>query len=256
MTNSPWRYSSEGPKTEASTICLETENWAGLINVLQPDEGLGQLTNNRQPVSANRLLAAQLEYEESDSALNECYIRGDDLIAVYQDTGKNLVRAQVYWRVLPSFPCGPGGLGLELIASVQTDLLHSEPRLLVKSEFSDGEVWRMVENGDDELIRLDCTLGQNLEYAQDTGLGGFVVRGVHPQFDYLQAIHPSDSHRTWISRRNGGVAIIHELFPESLEKGVIRRGRVRGWFISRADDAAMAAACYRAWLSEPPPLTT
>jgi hypothetical protein len=50
--------------------------------------------------------------------------------------------------------------------------------------------------------------------------------------------------------------LVHHLFPESLEKGVIRRGRVRGWFLPREGDADAAAERYRQWLAEPPPLTT
>jgi hypothetical protein len=45
------------------------------------------------------------------------------------------------------------------------------------------------------------------------------------------------------------------LFPERLEKGVIRRGRLAGIFVPRDGDEEAAAHFYRQWRASPPPLT-
>jgi hypothetical protein len=41
------------------------------------------------------------------------------------------------------------------------------------------------------------------------------------------------------------------MFPESLEKGVIRRGRVRGVFLPREQDEQLARAAWRALVDSP-----
>ncbi|MDZ4820284.1 MAG: hypothetical protein SGJ20_15060, partial [Planctomycetota bacterium] len=46
------------------------------------------------------------------------------------------------------------------------------------------------------------------------------------------------------------------LFPDRLEKGVIRRGRICGWFMPVENDLATAAQLAREFVAEPPPLTT
>ena len=50
--------------------------------------------------------------------------------------------------------------------------------------------------------------------------------------------------------------ITSKLFPERLEKGVIRRGRICAWFLPREADLAIAAELFRRFVSQPPPLTT
>ena len=42
-----------------------------------------------------------------------------------------------------------------------------------------------------------------------------------------------------------------QMFPESLEKGVIRRGRVRGVFLPREQDEQLARAAWRALVDSP-----
>jgi hypothetical protein len=49
--------------------------------------------------------------------------------------------------------------------------------------------------------------------------------------------------------------VIAKLFPEHLEKGVIRRGRVCGWFMPAENDLETAVALARQFVAEPLPLT-
>ena len=46
------------------------------------------------------------------------------------------------------------------------------------------------------------------------------------------------------------------LFPEHLEKGVIRRGRICGWFMPTETDLEVAVQLARQFVDEPLPLTT
>jgi hypothetical protein len=46
------------------------------------------------------------------------------------------------------------------------------------------------------------------------------------------------------------------LFPERLEKGVIRLARICGWFMPAENDLATAVELAKRFVAEPPPLTT
>ena len=73
---------------------------------------------------------------------------------------------------------------------------------------------------------------------------------------YAHMVHPSD----FVSMRlkvalYAGVAE-SQLFPEHLEKGVIRRGRICGWFMPLENDLQTAVELARQFVNEPLPLTT
>jgi hypothetical protein len=69
-------------------------------------------------------------------------------------------------------------------------------------------------------------------------------------------IHCLDYSSANVEWSGGDVRLETQLFLESLEKGVIRRGRARGMVIPREGDLAAATAAYRDFCQSPPPLTT
>jgi hypothetical protein len=98
------------------------------------------------------------------------------------------------------------------------------------------------------------------------GTGVFLFRPVGAgvggvEFSYVEMIFPSDfccaSVRWGDTQGQTAKAVLHsELFPESLEKGVIRRARLRGLFVPRADDLVTASQLFAEFAASPPPLTT
>jgi hypothetical protein len=69
-------------------------------------------------------------------------------------------------------------------------------------------------------------------------------------------VHPLDfsaGAKSGIGRPQADVR--WQLFPEHLEKGVIRRGRICGWFMSVENDLETAVQLAREFVNEPPPLT-
>jgi hypothetical protein len=131
--------------------------------------------------------------------------------------------------------------------------------MAIASDLWATEVWRMERDNDDGFALLDST-SEEMDCTRADCLSVFVFRPPRDDFSYIQMVHPTDFHRTTVSieqrEKQNQVCVVHELFPDPLEKGVIRRGRVRGWFVDRADDLRAAAECYRQWIDEPPPLTT
>jgi hypothetical protein len=74
---------------------------------------------------------------------------------------------------------------------------------------------------------------------------------------YAQLVHPSD----YVAAELGidsepPYSLLTTLFPERLEKGVIRRGRVASFFMPSEDDLDVAVELARRFVSGPLPLTT
>jgi hypothetical protein len=198
-----------------------------------------------------RLLAPQLAHpDEPRLVLADCYVRGNDLIAAYVEEREKL-RREIYWRVLHA-PASHA-YGIESIVSVQTSLLHSHPQLQMASRLSSGPVAR-GDRGDTFDFLAGAT--GDIPCTRDDGAGVFVLRPADADCSYVEMVHPTDFQHATVTLAADQTSLVHSLFPESLEKGVIRRGRVRGWFVSREDDLRTAAELYAAWLAEPPPLTT
>ena len=71
-------------------------------------------------------------------------------------------------------------------------------------------------------------------------------------------VHPSDLQQANpppVSEAGKGVLLRSNLFLERLEKGVIRRARLRGLFLNRHNDLQTAVACYHEFANSVPPLT-
>ena len=88
------------------------------------------------------------------------------------------------------------------------------------------------------------------------GGGGLGVMGLPSQVSYVEMVHPSDFRTVELTWRDGQAAVRTPLFADRLEKGVIRRGRVRGWLVSSPGDLAAAERLFREFAESEPPLTT
>jgi hypothetical protein len=248
--NSTWRL--EGARAEGAAVFQSCDGSFGFrVNLLRPDLGMHGIAIGGTTFPHWRLLGPQLSSpQNAPLVLADAYTRGADLIATYTQDDEKL-RRQIYWRDLQ--PTREGGRpGVELIVSVQTSLLHGEPRLEIASSFGPGELFMRRPDGGLESLASDETV----RCAAGECAGVFLLRPAGTDFSYVEMVHPSDFQGAELVFTAVGAVIRHSLFPEPLEKGVIRRGRVRGWFVKRNGDAASATELHQAWLAEPPPLTT
>jgi hypothetical protein len=144
-------------------------------------------------------------------------------------------------------------VGVELIMSMRTDLLDSEPLTSVESFLQNGEALSTLrlQTGDfrpaspARLQRADLAAGE---------VPAFLFR--HPSVSYFQMVHPDDFFVVELGLwRKKHPRLTTTLFPERLEKGVIRRARVCGWFLPAENDLAVAVELGRQFIDEPLPLT-
>jgi hypothetical protein len=194
----------------------------------------------------------------------ETYVRGGDFVATYLEGGRQRVTPQLYWRA----ECVDelGAAKVELIVSVKTDLLDSQPlsrtHSLISSEAAIlhtatlsfprfetlKEPGRHHAKGGGRTIRIDA--GPSSEHL-------FVFRMPDHGLSFAQMVHPSD----FVSAELGvdhepPYSLLTTLFPERLEKGVIRRGRVCGFFLPAENDLEIAVQLAGRFVEEPLPLTT
>ncbi|MCU0877340.1 MAG: hypothetical protein MUF06_06095 [Pirellulaceae bacterium] len=189
--------------------------------------------------------------------LEEAYVRGSDLVATYAKTPPYHVAPQAYWRA--TWIAEWEAVKLELVLSVQTDLLDSQPRCTIESGGQATSLW-MAGEFDGSAFREWSTAAPTSAGAGDASPQLYVLRNEQAGFSYAELVHPMDFVAASIDAdlgTTGGIFSVRStLFPERLEKGVIRRARVGGWFLPLENDLAAAAALAQAFVGEPLPLTT
>ena len=181
----------------------------------------------------------------------ERYVRGWDYVVSYARTAEYHFAPQFYWRA--SLHPAESAAQVEMIMSVQTDLLDSHPEATVSSLVLGSRLFQAA------ALRLDAfeeatpvaslRAGQSREHL-------FVFRSEELGVSYAQMVHPSDFVSAEIGSHDASPRVVTTtLFPESLEKGVIRRARISGWFLPADNDLATAVRLAQQFITEPLPLT-
>jgi hypothetical protein len=211
---------------------LRAPHLNGEVEILFPWRGFSPALTKQAGVAVLKV-ATRFSAPTEPETLVETYERGSDLVATYTQTPERNYRPQVYWRYLALSLGADEVAGVELLLSAQTSLLDSQPGSIVESTLPAGESLEVTSDGCAVLFRPSVW-----------------------QVSYLEMIQPSDRAGRELTLIESLPGVRWRLFPESLEKGVIRRGRVRGLFVPRANDIEIAAQCYEAFLAAPPPLST
>jgi len=244
MIRSPWRL-------DGNTARLDAPMLQGKLSLDRPQEGLREIVLGGTARRHDTLLS--LVNSPADLHIAEGYVRGGDLVATYAESRRDKVRPQIYWRSQMAGEAEPSG-GVEMVISMQTSLLDSDPALATESVLPVGEVlW--LDDAETGRFRL-ITAGE----FPTTGAGLILVRPAGEAVSYCGAVFPGDYlGGEWQLKAGGGVSrmgLRFRLFGERLEKGVIRRVRVWCGYVPRQDDERLALAIRRDWLAQPLPLTT
>lgn len=213
---------------EGDIARLELGSYHATIDLTEPGRGLANWEHEGESLGEMRLLAvcwphpAGPEFRPLDA-----YVRQSDLVATYAPAADAPWRVQVYWRasVMPEAFC------IDLQISVQTHLLDSAPEVIASS------VLPVAPRPSPDAGCLLFRLG--------------------PATAYAEMIQPADAQCSRLRSAEGtATALERVLFAERLEKGVILRARVRGLLTSGDFGDGELTEAYRAFLAEPPPLTT
>lgn len=213
-------------RLEGSKARLETSRLTCELDLAWPRRGLTKLAGSLDPsnaFSAEGAAIMQLKLPSNATLLTDAYVRGNDLVATYDESADLPCRAQVYWHIENESDV----LGIQLIVSVQTSLLDAAPSLTVVSQVA-GSV-RLIEEGVALLPLQDSTVA------------------------YAEVTDGSNIESTIVHNNS---QITNRLFPGSLEKGVIRRARILGCFLPASSAEQTARTLHERFARSAPPLTT
>ncbi len=243
------------------------QDYRGEFRLTSPERGLA-ISGSTSRSEIAPLLGVSFA-DANRPRIQDCYQRIDDFIAVYPQTSYRPFNIQLQYRVfangeadstLPEQVADAGGhqLLVEQWISNSTFLLDSHPQLDVElfPIFHDAadaiQVWQDI---DDQLVPLATadSDGANIAVvvAQPFNNKPAIAVFVHPldQSDADFAIRGSDDGAS------AGVAMLR-LFDRFMEKGVIRRARLRLLISSEAIDDETLRTHYDHFANSPLPLTT
>lgn len=215
---------------------VDTPEFTGSFDLAQPWAGM-KLRRGEQVIAEN--LFACLVPE----AAVETWCRGRDLFCRYPPRNSDLVSYQTYYRDVND--------GIEFILSAQTSLLDSKPLTQVTNRFSAGELWYRP------ALDVPCrqvTGTQDFDLSDPPGF--FLVRpDAFDDVSWTIFVHPADFHRVTV-RATPQPSVAYWLFPEALEKGVIRRTQMAFHVVPRTTDEQDALRLLARANIAAPPLAT
>ncbi|HEV3345019.1 MAG TPA: hypothetical protein VG125_31875 [Pirellulales bacterium] len=201
-----------------------------VVDVRQPARGLHDLSLDQRRFADCQFLGVAID-AEIPAALADSYTRGGDLIVRYAQTGARPFGVGVYWRA------GVASVGslllprVDLVVSVETNLLDSRPEL-------EAQTW----------------LAMPAEASRPAN--GCLARFPQLGLSYLELAHPGDALAPLFTRVGAAVRLTTRLFGQPLERGVILRSRLRGVFAPLSASESLAADALAQFAAAAPPLTT
>lgn len=246
MDSTPW-------KLQQDRACLAWDGLSGSIHLLRPGDGLTDLRLADGPLPRTRVLgiAAPGFMPRDAEELIECRVRAGDLAAAYRESAAWPVRLDTLWRSMPL----EGALGaIELVLSVRTYSLDCRPELTVLSVIKADEVLAVAEDGTSRPFAPTAEGWTAVGRARPCCV---VFRMAGAALSYAEMVHPGDFQRDELLRESAPIVpsqLRHWLFPAALEKGVILRARIRGFFLPRDHDLHLAATASQAFAASEPPL--
>jgi len=250
MSYAPWQ-------SVGSIAGLKLSDLRATVDLMRPCDGLADVVVAGQPIVAARLLGVVAPSTAVAAETHPCenHVRGADLLAAYEQPGQWPVRVDALWRATTPRATDRFLAMVDLIVSVRTQSLDSHPELPVQSVVPAGEVLGLRIS--DPTRPQTLTVAAPMTIEPEDGMGGLLFRLPGTDLTYVEMVHPVDFQRDELSPCDSGanrLRIAHRLFRTCLEKGVILRARVRGVFLNRRDDTAVAAQCYAAFAAADPPL--
>jgi hypothetical protein len=235
VSTSPW-------KIEATQAGFVEGGWQGQLALDFPERGLRL---GRQGHSALDGLLA-VDFPPPHLPLwKDCYSRQGDLIVVFPQRDQRRFTVQLDYRLLETTAVD---CWIELWVSVQTYLLDSQPAVHVACGLEPSSLrWR---NPDLQAVTVHREgIADSQPIAMVTG------RSIDQAWEVAWMLHPRDQQDTRWSGGHSPAACSAQLFGHFMEKGVIRRARMRCLVSAQPLPEARLAADYQRFADSPLPLT-
>jgi len=213
---------------------LVAGDFKAAIDVERPGRGLHDLTigGARHDWALLRIgVAAPVQSVSAFEATwqaSDVYLRGRDVIATYREPLGQPYNVQIYWRAIEGIAAEH--LGVETIISVHTPTWEAYPGIGVHSSLPSREL-SVTEDGM-HILRSDA------------------------DWSYVELPYPGDFTRAGEKVPDDNLREFRWRFgPQFMERGVIRRLRLRGSIVPIADAEDALERLSVDLVAEPPPLT-
>lgn len=206
------------------------------IDLERPQRGLHNLRLPGEPGLSGGLLGISVNCDDAAPGVEprlttlppeEVYLRGGDLVVSYGEPFGQPFKLQAYYRLLASQ--APRAATLEAVVSLQTREWEAYPAVVVTSTLPAREV-----------VVASC-------YAVYRSNADWSYAEATPKGDFIPREHAADS--------NGLRGVQWRFEPCFMERGVIRRLRLRAAIVPSAEDEPAARRLAEELQYEPPPLT-
>jgi len=229
------------------------------IDLESPEQGLSNVVLREHRLVAAALMQLQpaTVSEPDELLLQDCYVRDDDLVAVYSHRPTQL-RTEFYWRLRSGELDGGRTWAVEAIFSVQTDLLDHNPRVDLCCRLP-AISCQVLRQPDEIAALVERSERQTLEIERASEAWVVLRFELDHQplaFAQLYSVADVAASRLQTDAEAGTIESTVSFFPGRLEKGVIRRARMRGILAARRDMDAAIRHHWRELTTAPPPLTT
>lgn len=189
-----------------------------------------------------------VESTGGEETLSDLYVRGDDLIAKYKSSADEFER-ELYWRIHQA-DSQTQSFALEMIYSLQTDLLDSQPDPCIVSTLKLESVSYWSAAG-------DPLVGDLTWQKQDAAEGCQLITTTLESGTRLAiAVYPSDLIRMELAQSGVETTVTCRLNADFLEKGVIRRTRMFALCTDGAVTEEDVVEIAQTFLDSKTPLTT
>ena len=232
-----WQFDAALAKLSSPCLC-------GKVTLDEPAAGIGRLAWKGKPLTGSVLGVSA----GTDSKPQDVFVRGADLVATYVVQQPHNFSWQIYWRVQLR---DRDVVLIDAILSLQTALLENFPVVSTNSQLTADNSWLVEPNGESQRISHENLIEEPTEDCHCV-----VLRSSGGSWSYAEMTHPLDQGKWCLIRsETGQTSVQRQLGGCFLEKGVIRRLRLRGAFLPRENDLSQAAELFADLAAETPPLT-
>lgn len=231
------------------------------INAAEPGLGMHHLTVFEQNCPGLSILGVTTDsLVASGQTLVEWHTREHDQAASYESNQGKAVRLDLVWSVAGESDQGSSNgcvAQFDLTLSARTNVLDWHPDVFAQSELPGGQIYCLADVAAARFAPVESIEAE--EPADEQKPSCFWYRPVDAGWSYVEMVHPADVQLSRCIEAAAGEhrsRLSHHLFrPESLERGVILRARLRGLFLPKDIDPATIAQMYAAFVAADPALS-
>ncbi len=227
-------------------------DWRGSLKLTNPENGITIVA----PDGRNVEEILGISFPKPSLPLHQdCYVRQSDLIVAYPPREMRKFHVQLDYRILDATS---DTLLLEIWISVQTYLLDNHPivNVLTPIETNGLEIYHAVDAG---ILVMDevSALRTDQARAEKAPPKIAVAAGFGSGHEFSMAMfnHPRDQFDTTWRQSDHRPCLEAKLFGHFMEKGVIRRARMRCLLCSQPISLKQLQGTYESFVTSPLPLT-